>query len=191
MWITPPGPCSALTSSPLISVTEYTAHNIWRRRNQLLPLRQLGEREDKELLVGRSQDGRGIGRGDHSLSYKFIKRITERRTNFTKQLLIASWGHQAPRKATHCLRKEVGQNIKDKKREKRAKDRDPSREGSLALVGLGEVFESQRATWLGGEQQIKPTDYVPKSNSQQKSTPDTRIRRQQVGAEERGAGGNA
>ena len=53
------------------------------------------------------------------------------RANFTKQLLIASWGHQAPRKATHCLRKEVGQNIKDKKRDKRAKDRDPSGEGSL------------------------------------------------------------
>ena len=38
----------------------------------------------------RSQDGGGIGRGDHFLSYKFIKRITERRANFTKQLLIAS-----------------------------------------------------------------------------------------------------
>ena len=50
--------------------------------------------------------------------------------NFTK-LLIASWGHQAPRKAAHCLRKEVGQNIKDKKRDKRARDGDPSREGSL------------------------------------------------------------
>ena len=64
---------------------------------------------------GRSQDGGGIGRGDHFLSYKFIKRITERRANFTKQLLVARGGHQVPRKATHCLRKEVGQNIKDKK----------------------------------------------------------------------------
>ena len=36
-----------------------------------------------------------------------------------------------PRKAAHCLRKEVGQNIKDKKRDKRARDGDPSREGSL------------------------------------------------------------
>ena len=35
------------------------------------------------------------------------------------------------RKAAHCLRKEVGQNIKDKKRDKRAKDGDPSWEGSL------------------------------------------------------------
>ena len=32
---------------------------------------------------------------------------------------------------------------------------------------------------------------MPKSNSQQKSTPDTRIRHQQVGAERRGAGGIA
>ena len=30
---------------------------------------------------------------------------------------------------------------------------------------------------------------MPKSNSQQKSTPDARTRRQQVGAERRGAGG--
>ena len=36
-----------------------------------------------------------------------------------------------PRKTAHCLRKEVGQDIKDKKRDKRARDRDLSREGSL------------------------------------------------------------
>ena len=64
---------------------------------------------------GRSQDGRGIGRGGHFLSNKFMERTIERRANFTKQLLIASCGHQAPRKAAHCLRKEVEQNIKDKK----------------------------------------------------------------------------
>ena len=80
---------------------------------------------------GRSQYGGGIGRGDHFLPYKFIERTIECRANFTKQLLIASWGHQAPRKAAHCLRKEVGQNIKDKKRDKRARDGDPSQEGSL------------------------------------------------------------
>ena len=34
-------------------------------------------------------------------------------------------------KADHCLQKEVGQNIKDKKRDKRGRDVDPSREGSL------------------------------------------------------------
>ena len=31
----------------------------------------------------------------------------------------------------HCLRKEVGQNIKDKERDKRGRDGDLSREGSL------------------------------------------------------------
>ena len=50
---------------------------------------------------------------------------------FTKQLLIASRGHQPPRKAAHCLRKEVGQNIKDKKRDNRVRDGDRFREGSL------------------------------------------------------------
>ena len=69
----------------------------------------------KEQSRGRSQDGRGIGQGDHFLSYKFIERTIERWTTSTKQLLIASTGHQAPRKAPHCLRTEVVQNIKDKK----------------------------------------------------------------------------
>ena len=85
----------------------------------------------KNLPVGMSQDGGGIGRGDHFLSYKFIERTIEHWTNFTKRLLIASRGHQAPRKATHCLRREVGQNIKDKKGDKKARDGDPYREGSL------------------------------------------------------------
>ena len=78
----------------------------------------------------RSQDGGGIGRGDHFLFYKFIER-TERWTKFTK-LLIASSGHQAPRKAAHCLRREVGQKYyRFKKGHKRTRDGDPSREGSL------------------------------------------------------------
>ena len=63
----------------------------------------------KNQKGGRSQDGGGIGRGVHFLFYKFIERTTDRRTKFTKQLLIASSGHQAPRKAAHCLRREVGQ----------------------------------------------------------------------------------
>ena len=57
---------------------------------------------------GGSQDGGGIGRRDHFLFYKFIERTTEQWTKFTK-LLIASSGHQAHRKAAHCLRREVGQ----------------------------------------------------------------------------------
>ena len=44
----------------------------------------------KKEIVGRSQDGGGIGRGDHFLPYIFIERTIEHRANFTKQLLIAS-----------------------------------------------------------------------------------------------------
>ena len=36
-----------------------------------------------------------------------------------------------PEKAAHCLQKEVGKNVTDKKRGKRGRDRDPSWEGSL------------------------------------------------------------
>ena len=108
-------------------------------------------------IGGRSQDGRGIGRGDHFLSYKFMERRIEWWTKFTKKLLIPSSGHQVPRKAAHCLRREVGQNIRDKKGDKRARDRDPSGKGvlieevsnhqeTLTLVGLREVFKSRRAT---------------------------------------------
>ena len=78
-----------------------------------------------------SQDGGGIGQGAHFLPYKFIEKTIERWANHTEQLLIASSGHQAPRKAAHRLLKEAGQNIKDKKRDKSAKDGDRSREGSL------------------------------------------------------------
>ena len=48
-----------------------------------------------------------------------------------KQLLIASRGHQTPRKTVHCLWNEVGQNIKDKKRDNRVRDGGLSQEGSL------------------------------------------------------------
>ena len=69
--------------------------------------------------------------GDHFLPHKFIERTFERQANSTEQLLNAGIGHQAPRKTAHCLRKEVGQNIKGKKRDKRGRDRDSSQEGSL------------------------------------------------------------
>ena len=79
----------------------------------------------------------------------------ERWENSTKQLLNAGRGHQAPRKAARCLWKEVEQNTKDKKRDKRVRDGDPSREGSLkrgegskhqktlSPAGLWGVLESQ------------------------------------------------
>ena len=149
-------------------------------------------------MDGWSQDGGEIGRGDHFLPYKFIERTSEHGANFTKQLLIASWGHQAPRKAAHCLRKEVEQNIKDKKRDKRAKDGDLSREwsgnrGSFQTPGNPRTGGSGGSFWISEGNltergRIKPTDYMSKSNSQQKSTPDARICHQQVGAERRGEG---
>ena len=52
---------------------------------------------------GRSQDGRGVGQGEHFLPDKFIKRAFKRRVNSTKQLLNAGRGHQAPRKATQLF----------------------------------------------------------------------------------------
>ena len=79
-------------------------------------------------------------------------------SNSTKQLLNPGGGHEAPRKAAHSLQKEVRQNIKDKKRDKRVRDGDPSWGGSheggevskhqetLSLAGLWGVLESQRAT---------------------------------------------
>ena len=76
------------------------------------------------------EDGGGIGRGDHFIPHKFIKRTFEHWVNSTKQLLNAGRGHQEPGKAAHCLWKEVGKNIKDKKRDKRGRDGAPSREGS-------------------------------------------------------------
>ena len=67
-----------------------------------------------------------IGQGDHFLPHKFIERSFEHWANTTKQLLNAGWGHQTPRKASYGLRKEVGEIIKDKKRDKRVRDEDPS-----------------------------------------------------------------
>ena len=53
----------------------------------------------KDFLGGRSQDGGGVGRGEHFLPHKFTKRAFKRQVNSTKQLLNAGRGHQAPRKA--------------------------------------------------------------------------------------------
>ena len=54
---------------------------------------------------GRSQDGGGVGWGEHFLPYKFIKRAFKSLVNFTKQLLNAGRGHQAPRKATQVFKR--------------------------------------------------------------------------------------
>ena len=49
------------------------------------------------------KDGGGVGRGVHFLPHKFIKRAFKHQVNSTKQLLKASRGHQAPRKATQVF----------------------------------------------------------------------------------------
>ena len=61
----------------------------------------------KTPTSGGWEDGRELGQGDHFLLHKFIERTFERWANSTKQLLNAGRGHQAPRKAAHCLQKEV------------------------------------------------------------------------------------
>ena len=69
--------------------------------------------------------------------------------------MIASREHQAPRKAAHCLQKEVGQNIKHKKTKELGMETRPGKgvlieaskhQETISMASLGEVFESQRAT---------------------------------------------
>ena len=84
----------------------------------------------------------------------------------------------------HCIQKEVGQNIKDKKRVKRVRDGDPSwgggsgkrrnfqtqgnTSGSVASFGISEGNITGRK-----KNKIKPTDDTPNRNSQWRSSPDT------------------
>ena len=93
------------------------------------------------------EDGGGIEQGDHFLPHKFIERTFESRANSTEQLLNAGRGHQAPIKAAHCLQKEDGQNIKDKKRDKRGRDGDLSQEGSIKKE---RSFQTPGNTLTGG-----------------------------------------
>ena len=58
---------------------------------------------EKSLKGRRSQDGGGVGWGEHFLPHKFINRAFKRRVNSTKQLLNAGRGHQAPRKAAQLF----------------------------------------------------------------------------------------
>ena len=95
--------------------------------------------------------------------HKFIKRTFKRRVKSTKQLLNAGRGHQVPRKASHCLRKEVGKNIKDEKKRPKKEGRSSIWEGSLkkrevskhqgtlSLPSLCRALEAQRATYQGGK----------------------------------------
>ena len=78
--------------------------------------------------------------------------------NSTKLLLNASKGHQAPRKAAHCLRKEVGKNVKVKREAKEVemeicpgkgalKKREVSKhQKTLSLMSPWQALKPQRAT---------------------------------------------
>ena len=68
-----------------------------------------------------------------------------------------------PRKAAHCLRREVGQNIKDKKGDKRARDGDPSREGSLNR-GSFQSPGNPHAGGSGGRFQISEGNLTGRKN---------------------------
>ena len=150
---------------------------------------------------GRSQDDSGIGQGDHFLRYKFIERTFEHWANFTKQL-TASRRHQAPRKAAHHLRNEVGQNTKDKKRDNRASNGHPSwveshnrgsfqTPGNPLTGGSGGSFQISEGNLNGRKNKQNPEITCLKATASRKSTPDSHICHQQVGVEWREAGGIA
>ena len=67
------------------------------------------------------------------------------------------------REATHCLRKEVGQNIKDKKRDKRARDGDLSWEGSLNTGGF-QTPGNPRTGGSGGSFRISEGNLTGRKN---------------------------
>ena len=86
-------------------------------------------------------------------------------------------------KGSPLFQKEIGKNIKDKKRDKRGRDRDPFLEGSLkkerSFQTLGNTLTGGSVVSLGtsegnitGRKNNKPTDYVPNSNSQWRSSTD-------------------
>ena len=157
----------------------------------------------KWKIEGRSQNSGGVGWGDHFLPHKFIK------TSFsfecwetsTKQLLNSGGGHQGPRKAAHSLQNEVGQNIKDKKRDKRIRNGDQSLGGSQrrrSFQTAGNLPTSGSVGSLGvsegditgrkKEKKKKPTEYAPNRYSQWRSSPDTHIHQQRAGADQGGTG---
>ena len=82
-------------------------------------------------------------------------------SKFHKTILIAGRGHQAPRKAAHCLQKEVGKNTKDKKRDKRGRDGAPSWESKVKSLSCARLFATP---WLVAcTKLLRPWDFQGKS----------------------------
>ena len=69
------------------------------------------------------------------------------------QMLSLTTSECWQRTSTHCLQKEVGKNIKEKKRNKRGRDGDPSWEGSLKkerrFQTPGNTFTGESVASLG------------------------------------------
>ena len=73
-------------------------------KSLLMKMKEESEKVGLKLNIQtHPEDGGGVGRGEHFLPHKFIKRTFKRRVNSTKQLLNAGRGHQAPRKATQVF----------------------------------------------------------------------------------------
>ena len=126
----------------------------WFKKHSVAPLniqeKQEPVRENKmfykeDIRREGSQDGGGIEPGDHFLPHKFIVWMLSKYHKTTSE---SWWRTLGTIKAANCLQKEVGQNIKDKKRDKRVRDRGPfwgrshkrgevsKHQETLSLVGL-------------------------------------------------------
>ena len=144
IWIQSFVPC------PILTVASWSTYRFLRRqiRWSCIPI---SLRIFHSLRQQRNSTGRPLS------SPQLIERSFQCWANSTKQLLNAGRGHQAPIKGAHSLQKEVGQNIKDKKRDKGVRDGDPSWGGgheeevskqheTLSQMGPWGVLESQKAT---------------------------------------------
>ena len=89
--------------------------------DSMLKSRDIGER---------SQDGGGVGRGEHFLPHKFIKRAFKLSSKFHKTTSECRQRTSGTQKSDPTLRKEVGKNIKDKKKRQKREGRSsvPGRE---------------------------------------------------------------
>ena len=88
-----------LSSFRLFTLNQLTFARFWPAVNLLL--------RDISMTCKHLWSPKPIGQGDHFLPHKFIKRTFQHWVNSTKQPLNASRGHQTPRKAAHCLLKEM------------------------------------------------------------------------------------
>ena len=124
----------------------------------------LKSKEGEVLRRQRNRMGRPISPSKiHQRNISMLSKFHKTTSEFGR-------GYQAPREADHCLQKQVGKNIKDKKRDKGGREGAPSQEGNpipgreahprkgilrrevskhqetLSLPSLWRALEAQRAT---------------------------------------------